>query len=157
MMPQRSRVLSCAAAAFLLTLVSFHLSDAAWAVHRRYRSVTIEEYYQQAQPDEPHLFMPEARKGSYRLPVKGERYVFMDWNKLYFSSSPAGKKLRAILSGHPEFDADKFHQLCTWRKQDFYRVEVYDEGFLQITPPTRDYTIVIPIPKDMALQLKEKL
>ena len=156
MMPQRSRVLSCASAAFLLTLVSFHLSDVAWAVRRRYRSVTIEEYYQRAQPDEPYLFMPEARKGSYHLPVKGERYVFVDWNKLYFGGR-VGEKLRSILRGYAEFDFNKFHELCTWRKRDFYKVEVYDEGFLQITPPTRAYTIVVPIPKDMALQLKKKL
>ena len=157
MTPSRAWHVFLAAAAAVLGVAVLPLSQAARADSpRRFRAVTIDEYYRQSQPDEQYLFMPEARKGPYYLPVKGARYVFVQWNKLYFGSGRSTRALHSVLSGDPAFNFLQFHELCTWRKSEFYKVEVFDEGFLQITPPTRVYTIVVPIPKDMAKQLKQK-
>ena len=146
-----------AVAAAVLGAAVLPRSQGAWAAEpRRFRAVTIDEYYRQSQPDEQYLFMPEARKGPYYLPVKGARYVFVQWNKLYFGSGRSTRALHSVLSSDPAFNFLQFHELCTWRKNDFHKVEVYDEGFLQITPPTRAYTIVVPIPKAMAEQLKQR-
>ena len=153
-----ARRVNRAVAAVMLAVTPWLPSHAAWAAPRkRLRPVSIAEYYQRAQPDEQHLFMAEARVGAYDLPVKGDRYIFVDWSELYFSSSRAGQKLRSILRSFPNFNAAKFQELCTWRKRDFYRVEVYIEGFLQVTPASKQYTVVIPIPEAMARQLMQKL
>ena len=157
MKPPRAWHVFLAAAAAILAVATLPGFDAAWAApQRRLRAVTIDEYYRQSQPDEQYLFMPEARKGPYYLPVKGTRYVFVQWNKLYFGSGRSTRALHSVLSGDPTFNFLQFHELCTWRKNDFHKVEVYGEGHLQITPPTRAYTIVVPIPKAMAEQLKQK-
>lgn len=145
----------CRLAAAVLAVAVVPGFQARAAQQRRFRAVTIDEYYRQSQPDEQYLFMPEARKGPYYLPVKGARYVFVQWNKLYFGSGRAARALHNVLESDPSFDSAAFHELCTWRKNEFHKVEVFDEGYLQITPPTRAYTIVVPIPKTMAEQLKQ--
>ena len=117
--------------------------------------VTIEEYYQRAKPADD--LMPGARIGDYQLFVKGLHWTFLNgrWNEIYSGQTEQGETLRAVLRNAHGFDADRFDSFCRWKKDELYKVIVFNEGYLLLSPKSKFHKIVIPIPPALAKRLQK--
>lgn len=120
-------------------------------------AVSIEEFYERASAADD-LF-PGARRGSSHISVKGMHWTFLNnrWNDLYFDRKKKGDEFRAILKSDTALDFTRFDQFCRWNRADFFKVVVFNEGYLLIAPESLAHKLVVPIPRTIAIRLEEFL
>ena len=119
--------------------------------------ISIEEFYDRSGKADD-LF-PGARRGSYHFLIKGVHWTFLNdrWNDLYFDRKEKGDAFRAVLKSDPSLNFVRFDELCRWDKTDFFKVVVFSQGYLLISPESRAHKVVVPIPKKIAVRLEEFL
>ena len=119
--------------------------------------VSIGEFYDRASPvDGP---WPGVRRGSFTLLIKGVNWTFLNnrWNDLYSDRKKKGDEFRTILQEGLGYDFSAFDQFCRSNKRDFFKVVVFGEGYLVISPESQVNKFAVPVPAALARRLEEFL